>query len=171
MKELHLVGDFRKEGPVRDFIRILGVFPFLPAEDIPFLWAALGQSLPVELQDGFREYYFDTWIGGNGRAARYSPELWSCYESVLLKILSTTNIAEAWNNSFALHLHSHPTIWSFCEQVIEEQSLTDRKVDAFYLKHEPEVRRAKWINKTDKNLEKWLERTGNMRTSWIISVR
>ena len=68
------------------------------------------------------------------------------YDSSLMLLPRSSNIAEGWNNGFAsLVSCQNPTIWSFLECARKEQTITDMKI-ANILARRAFRREWKWVN-------------------------
>ena len=106
---------------------------FVPAHDVPmtFYLFSTSQSADVANDEEFKilkNYFKQTYIGGEYTAATYSHRYWNVHDRTLLNLPRTNNSVEGLNNRIS-HIAnaSHLSLWSFMELLQKEQRTTEEK--------------------------------------------
>lgn len=112
---------------IRNVIQRLLALPFIPVQDVEEVFDEIISNTPEtdfdeELED-LISYVERTYIRGRRGNARFTPEIWSCYELVLNKFQRSTNSVEGWHSKFQRIIQTHQSgIWKFLEHILKDQS-------------------------------------------------
>lgn len=116
-------------------IRYLSALAFVPINNvIQYFEKIISSYYFVENENILSklvDYFEDTWIGRPNRRkcrrlAKFSIEMWNCYDSVLQNLPRTNNSVEGWHHAFNTALGAnHVTIWKFISFLKREQVLQE----------------------------------------------
>lgn len=146
------------DSEIRNAFKMIGAIAFVPECDVPRVWRHLKPLLPPDMVT-FASYYESTWVGTSSSNPHFSHSIWNFYDSTLMLLPRSTNIAEGWHHGFNSMLSCHnPTLWKFLDCLKSEQDLTDLKMARRLMQEPPEPRAPKWVRyegKLQKILEKY----------------
>ena len=123
--------DFNHDEELAMRIRQLPALAFASPSDVPHLFAAVVQQLPMpqatELVLYFeRSYIGRTLPGGTHQAPLFPIYLWNFHMDTPFGPPRTTNAVEAWHRNFNATVGCHhPSIWKFITALKREQGLVE----------------------------------------------
>ncbi|KAJ4425385.1 hypothetical protein ANN_28000 [Periplaneta americana] len=125
---------------VRNQIQKIMGLPFIPLNDLLFVWDLLNEKFVDDILD-LASYIEITFITGHpareqGRAVppRFSPEIWNVYEFVINGRQLTNNVVEGFHSQFQrLVVAHHVNIWRFISHLERQQAETEHLVTQFSL--------------------------------------
>jgi hypothetical protein len=128
LQHIDLVSEYQVlESPVRKFFKILGVFPFLPEDQIDLAWRQVYPLIPADM-NSFTDFFEQTWNGTSAWNPLFSHSRWNLHDDTQLQIPRLSNIAEGcrWYHGFRAPMGcSNPAIWCFLSCLKKEQNMTE----------------------------------------------
>ena len=140
--------DYNHDEELAMCIRQLPALAFASPSDVPHLFAAVVQQLPMPQATELVLYFERTYIGrtlpgGTHQAPLFPNYLWNFHIDTPFGLPRTTNAMEAWHRSFNATVGCHhPSIWKFITALKREQGLVEVRQAKFTAVAAPTKRRS-----------------------------
>lgn len=114
-----LINSYKYNDQFRLFVTKMSSISLAPINDVPMLWEQLkldiGQN--CEKKRALVEYFESTYIGSNGREARFPIPIWNTRAATISCTSRTTNCCESFHNRLKIQIDRfHPSIETFLRQ-------------------------------------------------------
>lgn len=155
--ELHLLSKYNNEANFCVATKTIIALAFIPLCDLDMAADELADELPdklIPLFEWFEEFYIGKKNRRIGRRKpRYSPEMWNLHQRILNDTDRTNNHAEAANRRLNIQMGTHPTIWTFIENLKKIQAGRDTYYENLVSGNSP-PKKLKKFQDTDKRIKR-----------------
>jgi hypothetical protein len=149
-------GNFRLE------VNTLPSLAFIPTANVPSAFRLLFDLVFIDHLLPLLAYFEKTYVGTDGKEARYPPQMWNLHSRIMESEPRTSNGIESWHHQLSSTVAaSHPTIWKILEELKLEITLSEQKIARFSVNNKPSRRNNSAI-KRDEDYKNLVLRYGTM---------